>query len=61
MLCPSIVAINETYHAGTLDLIEIRIKDRPGSMYRPCIAAGNEAYHGGKLDLTHIRIKGGLT
>jgi len=43
MYCPGIVAINEAYHAGTFDLIDIRIQGRRGWKYRPSIFTVNEA------------------
>jgi hypothetical protein len=44
MYCPFIAVVNEAYHVGTFHLIDIRIKDRPGSMYYLSIGAVIEAY-----------------
>jgi hypothetical protein len=43
---------------GTFHLIDIRIKDRPGSMYCLSIGAVSEAYNVGTFDLIDLRIKG---
>jgi len=43
---------------GTFHLIDIRIKDRPGSMYYLSIGAVIEAYHVGTFDVINLRIKG---
>jgi hypothetical protein len=49
--CPRKPTVNEAYHVGTFHLIDIRIKDKPGSMYYLSIGAVIEAYHVGTFDL----------
>jgi hypothetical protein len=58
MYCPCIAGLNEGYHGGTLDLIDIRIKGWRGWIDCPSKPIGNEAYHVGTFDVIDFRIKG---